>query len=321
MDRVMPPPLDAAVIRQAAEWLVELQSDTVTPGVRRAWTQWRRAHPDHEAAWQRVQALADKLRNVPQPLAHAALAPAGRRSSRRHTIKVLSLLAMAGGGGLLAVRQAPQWTADHRTRVGQRDQVTLPDGTRVDLNTDSAIDVRFSAAQRRVVMVRGEILVTTARDPASPARPFLVETHVGMLRALGTRFSVGLSEGDCDIQVFEGAVEVRAATGNPYVVRAGERVRLGAAGVTAAGAAQPRGLGWTHGMLLANDMPLGLFLSELGRHRPGYLGCDPSVARLKVSGSFPLADTDRVLSVLQADLPIDVQRFTSYWTRVRPASA
>jgi len=313
--------LDPAVIRQAAEWLVELQSDAVTPRMRSAWTRWREAHPDHEAAWQRVQSLAGKLRSLPEPLAHATLAPASGRPSRRHTIKVLTLLAMAAGGGVLASRQLPSWTADQRTRVGQRGQITLADGSRVDVNTDSAIDVRFSDAQRRVVLLRGEILVTTARDVVSPSRPFLVETGYGVLRALGTRFSVRLHDEDCEIQVFEGAVEVRAGQAEPYVVNAGERARLGLAGVVAAGPAQARSLGWTQGMLLANDMPLGDFLAELGRHRQGYLGCDPAVARLKVSGSFPLADTERVLGVLQADLPIEVQRFTPYWTRVRPASA
>ena len=120
---------------------------------------------------------------------------------------------------------------------------------------------------------------------------------------------------------FEGAIEVRTGQAEPYVVNAGERARMGPTGVVAAGPAQARSLGWTQGMLLANDMPLGDFLAELGRHRQGYLGCDPAVARLKVSGSFPLADTDRILAVLQADLPIQVQQFTPYWTRVRPVSA
>jgi transmembrane sensor len=313
--------LDPAVIRQAAEWLVELQSDEVTPRMRGAWTRWREAHPDHEAAWQRVQSLAGRLRSLPEPLAYAALAPASGRPSRRHTIKVLTLLAIAAGGGVLVSRQAPSWMADQRTQVGQRGQVTLPDGSRVDLNTDSAIDLRFNGQQRRVVLLRGEILVTTARDVVSPSRPFLVETGYGSLQALGTRFSVRLHDEDCEIQVFEGAIEVQAAQGAPYVVNAEERARLGAAGTVAAGPAQRGSLGWTQGMLLANDMPLRDFLAELGRHRQGYLGCDPTVAGLKVSGSFPLADTDRILGVLQADLPIQVQQFTPYWTRVRPVSA
>ncbi|QEI04563.1 DUF4880 domain-containing protein [Pigmentiphaga aceris] len=318
---MMQPRIDASVIRQAAEWLVTLQSDEVTPRMRHAWQQWREAHADHEAAWQRVQSLAGKLRSVPEPLAHATLAPAARSSSRRRAVKLLTLLAMASGTGVLVSQQAPTWTADQRTRVGQRGQTVLPDGSRVDLNTDSAIDIRFSDLERRVVLVRGEILVTTARDPAAKARPFLVETSYGSLRALGTRFSVRLFENHCELQVFEGAIDVQPGQGTSRVVNAGERVRVSAVGVTLAGPAQAGSTAWTQGMLLANDLPLGAFLAELGRHRQGYLGCDPAVARLKVSGSYPLVDTDRILSVLQTDLPIEVQRFTPYWTRVRPSSA
>ena len=65
-------------------------------------------------------------------------------------------------------------------------------------------------------------------------------------------------------------------------------------------------------------MPLGQFLDELARHRPGVLRCDPTVAELPLTGVFPLADTDRVLAALQQSLPVDVQRVTRYWVTVRP---
>jgi len=66
-------------------------------------------------------------------------------------------------------------------------------------------------------------------------------------------------------------------------------------------------------------MPLGRFLAELSRHRPGVLRCDPAVAALELTGVFPLADTDRVLTALQQSLPIKVHSLTRYWVTVMPA--
>lgn len=69
-------------------------------------------------------------------------------------------------------------------------------------------------------------------------------------------------------------------------------------------------------MIVAKDMPLIDFLAELGRHRSGWLSCDPAVAQLKVTGTYPLADIGKILAILQKTLPIDVQLFTRYWIRV-----
>lgn len=67
-------------------------------------------------------------------------------------------------------------------------------------------------------------------------------------------------------------------------------------------------------------MRLADFLTELARHRPGRIDCDPAVAEQRVSGSYPLVDTDRILEILQSTLPVRVLYFTRYWVRVIPRS-
>jgi transmembrane sensor len=76
---------------------------------------------------------------------------------------------------------------------------------------------------------------------------------------------------------------------------------------------------WTDGMLVASGMRLADFLAELSRHRPGYLGCDPAIAGLRVSGTYPLADTDRILDTLRTTLPVEIHFRTRYWVTVRGA--
>ncbi len=311
------------VVYRAAEWLVELQAQGVTEEVRKSWQRWRDANPDHELAWQRVEALSGKLQTLPAPVAHATLTstPALKR---RQTIKVLSLL-VAGGATWMAVGKAPwqKWTADYSTRIGQRSSLTLADGTRIDLNTDSAIDVRYDDVQRRVVLLSGEMLVTTAHDPAlgdRPARPFLVETEQGRIHALGTRFSTRLWPVDSQVEVFDGAVDIRVADApeQVHIVHAGEQMRFSRTQITSLGVADAAQIAWAVGMLVVNDMRLADFLVELNRYRHGRLACDPAIADLKVSGTYPLDDIDRILRVLRATLPVEIHTLTQYWVTVRP---
>ena len=313
------PALDTRIVRQASQWWVDLQSDDVTAAHHQACVAWRAKDPEHERAWKRVQAVAGQLQDVPESLIKATLLPPSH-ITRRRAIKRLALFATVGATGILAGRAAPwaYWRADEATRVGEWRQVVLPDGSTVALNTDTSINVLFGQDQRRIDLLDGEILVTTATDPAPAARPFVVQTAHSRLRALGTRFLVRQESEDSELQVFEGAVEVRAINAGPInaIIYAGERVRFDRRGVASAQPAEEASTSWTRGMLMANDMPLRRFLVELSRYRRGHLGCEDSVAALPVSGTFPLGDIDRVLTALAHELPIDVQRYTNYWIRL-----
>jgi transmembrane sensor len=74
---------------------------------------------------------------------------------------------------------------------------------------------------------------------------------------------------------------------------------------------------WADGMLVASRMRLADFLAELGRYRRGRLQCDAAVADLLISGSYPLADSERILAMLELALPVRVQRFNRYWVNVQ----
>jgi transmembrane sensor len=73
---------------------------------------------------------------------------------------------------------------------------------------------------------------------------------------------------------------------------------------------------WADGMLVAAHMRLADFLAELGRYRRGQLNCDPKVADLLISGTYPVDDSERVLDLLAVSLPVRIKRFTRYWVTV-----
>lgn len=311
-----------AIARQAVEWMVELQSEGAGDATRQAWERWLHAHPDHLRAWQRIEATNGRLHTVPAPLAHAVLS-APDSPGRRRALKTLGLLAAVGGAGWIAGRRVPwqAWTADERTGPGERRTVVLPDATQVVLNTDSAIDVRFDSGRRTLRLVRGEIMVTTGH-PLGDARPFGIETEHGRLRPLGTRFSVRLDDDATRVAVYSGSVEVSTReVVHPRIVLAGERTRFTASAVSPPVPADENDTAWLDGMLVVRDMPLADFVAELARYRPGHVACDPAVAGVLVSGTYPLADTDRVLAILEKSLPVAIHYRTRYWVRVVPRGA
>lgn len=208
--------------------------------------------------------------------------------------------------------------ADYSTGIGERRRVVLTDGSRVDLNTDTAIDASFNVAQRLLRLRRGEILITTAPDRELVQRPFIVRTAHGRMRALGTRFLVHEQGDDTLARVFEGVIEVKAENSNILVrVPAGQQIRFNQDTIGRMQAADPDRGAWIEGALIAKRMPLAVLCRKLRRYRFGYLGCDERAGTLEISGVFPLDDTDRILAALEQTLPITVERHTRYWVTVR----
>ncbi|WP_233272877.1 FecR domain-containing protein [Paraburkholderia acidisoli] len=308
-------------MREALQWLVILWSGEVSRAEREACERWRHASPAHEAAWQRLQSLDARLGAVPAALAAPTLRGARQRARRR---TVLRSLMLAGSTGALAWagRDAlpwRSWTADYRTATGEQRQLVLADGTRLMMNTASAIDIRFSPQERRVLLRAGEIYVATAHESAARYRPFLVETAQGSVQALGTRFSVRQAEALSYVAVYEGAVAVKplhSAAG--LRLAAGEQTAFAADRVNPPSRVEVNSASWTRGLLIVEQMRLDAFVAELGRYRPGFLHAEPSVANLRVSGVFPLDDTDRALASLERALPVGVRHATRYWVTVGP---
>lgn len=329
---------DAGVARQAVEWWVTLHADDATDALRAACLRWREAHPEHARAWQHIENAERRMRHMSGTLgasvAQAAL-NAPRSRGRRLAVKALVGVLFVGTGAWVAgdPPAVQWWRADVRTGAGERRTLQLADGTTLVLNTRSAVRLTMAGGVRRITLVDGEIMVSTGKDAAHvPPRPLIVATALGTLSPMGTRFSVRQApQADgVTVQVFEGAVrvaarEASAPSGAPgaaaaRIVRAGEQASFTADGVSPATPLTSGDGAWTEGMLVAVDMRLDVFLAELSRYRRGYLRCDPAVAALRVSGTYPLGDTDAVLAVLPHALPVSVASVTRYWVSVGPRS-
>lgn len=318
MKTVSEAPIAAAIVEQASHWLMLQWGGELDKEQQRRFAEWRAADPEHERAWQRLEHLQSTLSGVPADTALAVLReqPDARR---RQTLKLLGTLLLAGGSSYLVQSQLPwrEAMADLCSGTGERLQRTLADGSRLSLNSGSAVDILFSASARRIHLLAGELLLDSGHDAAQ--RPLIVDTSAGEIQALGTRFSVYQRDDGSQVELFEGELELRPRQARATRLQAGQGCWFSATRCGDIAPANLNAIAWHVGRLIAERMPLGQFVAELARHRPGVLRCDPAVATLPLTGVFPLADTDRVLTALEQSLPVKVHRLTRFWTTISPA--
>lgn len=307
---------------KAVEWMVEIKGSNDAE-LQQQLADWLSQHPDHMRAWQRIAQVnagfAGVSSTMGKALAQAAIT-APTSMARRRSIKLLSMLMFATGGGW-ALTKSDGWTdslADAYTSVGEYKTLQLADGTQLILNTNTAVDIRYSTERREIELLRGEIMVTTAKD--AQLRPMQVATRHGTMQPLGTRFNVRLEQHFTQLAVLEGKVAAQASTQQQSViVLPGEQVMLNAHEVGKRLPWNARSASWVDGMLVVSQMRLQDFLHELSRHRRGVVRCDPALADLKISGSFPLADTDLILKNISRIFPVKLQYITRYWVSLLPA--
>jgi transmembrane sensor len=316
-------PVSARILDEAIAWQLRLGDVPDSAAHLTELQRWLAESPEHTRVWGQLGGIDRQLGTINSPSARHALqlsAAAKRRNSAGRALLGLALLCTFGIGLALQARPLPVWLADASTSAGEQRSITLADNSHIQLNSRSALDVRFDEHQRKLYLHQGEVLVETA--PGSDPRPFIVETEQGDLRALGTRFIVR-REGDATrLIVLKSAVAAHPSSLQAgRTVRAGEQVLMHRNSLGDSRDAPIAADAWSRGMLVVDDLPLGELLAKLGEYRRGYLGLDPSLASLRISGSFPLKDTDSALAALPPSLPVKIERHTDWWITVVPTDS
>lgn len=305
------------VAEQAVSWLIEMQSGQFAAQRQQALQHWLNSNSEHQRAWAHIQRVNQRLSGLSSPLAHAAI-NAPKSAGRRQALKLLLLLGAgsAAGWGLRDQIALQPLLADYHNGVGERRKIALADGSEIHLNTASAIDVRFDAQQRLIKLLQGEILLTVAND----SRPLNLITAEGSIRPTSpaSRFDVRQREGKTQLAVFSGSVQISPETfpGPGLQVQAAQQVAFNRNAWEPVRPVDASSGAWADGMLVAAHMRLQDFIAELSRYRRGRLECDAKVADLLISGSYPLANGERILDLLEVALPVRVRRFTRYWVTV-----
>lgn len=315
------------VVKQAIHWLLRLRNNHGNSRLTRQCEQWRAEHHEHEIAWQRVQSLqaelSSSLRAVPgAQVAFNTLENSAQGLGRRQALKLLTGALLMGSAAWLAKDSAAwqQWSADYATATGERRGFQLPDGTRIELNTASAVDLDYTAQQRLIKLTRGEIIVTCggSDEGAATDQPLRIQNRHGTYAPVDARFILRQEEQCTRLSVTRGRVLVRAG-GHSLEALAGQSFLVDQSGLRAAPTPDMDAGAWLDGLIVTRNMRLGDFLAEVARYRPGFLGCTEAIADLRLSGVFRLEDTDRLLAVLPQTLPVQLRYRTRWWVTLERA--
>lgn len=238
------------------------------------------------------------------------------------------LLLLCGG---LYVYASHPFGDRYVTAVGKMATVSLTDGSRVTLNTDSSIRVRFTSGERRITLGKGEAFFDVAKDAS---RPFVVSTGASRVIAVGTKFSVRREGADLRLAVREGKVRVEgaaaamrwrqapvghvsheaAASGqeSEVLVVAGSVLRTAHSELQVqehAVAEVDRLLSWRQGFVSFKDTSLADAVAEFNRYNPRQMIiADPAVAAIKIGGNFRADNLDAFLWLLQNGFPVTVEQ-------------
>ncbi|MFN3524153.1 MAG: FecR family protein [Phenylobacterium sp.] len=294
------------LIAQAADWLARLDSGSADPA---AFEAWRAGDPRRAAAFAEVAGAWELLDDVRS--AGVAVRPPKSSINRR--------LLIGGGASLAAGLAAAAYLGPEllrprlTTEVGERRALRLPDGSSVELNTDSKLSWRFTREARRVWLERGEAAFTVSPDDA---RPFLLFAAATVARLAGGSFNARLRSSRLDLLVLAGQAAVTSADHLAREVRvdgpsdARRIVAAGPSGVVdqpvseqAAQAAQA----WRRGEIVFDGQPLSAAIEEYNRYLPAKLVVrDPALGATRLGGRFMTNDVDGFLAALNASFGIVV---------------
>ena len=307
----------ATAVKQAIQLMLRLRESGHAPALQEECRQWRTAHHEHEQAWQRVIHLHQDLdlRAIPGAgLALQTLETSQRRLHRRQALKLLGGVAMVGTAAWLGkdLDAVNAWTSDYATGTGERRSFALPDGSQMQLNTRSTVDLAFNDQQRLVRLKQGELMIA-----CNPQRSLLVETRDALLEGFEGRF-VARQDSDCtQVSVSHGRVAIhRPDNGQLQWIESGQNWRLDALGTHQLEQVDMDAMAWTEGLIVTRDMRLFDFLAQVSRYRHGYLGCSDDIADLRLSGVFRLEDPEQLLQLIPRTLPVRLRQRTRWWVRV-----
>ncbi len=287
-----------AIAREAARWWLDGHDGGRDEN---AFEQWYQADPRHAAQYQHLQHLWQAGATLPSLQRQQQRRQ--RRRLREAGIAVLLLCAL----GLYSRHVSPPVAQVLRTAAGEIREETLRDGSHVLLSPGSEVKVRIDEQRRQLQLQRGQAWFQVAHE----ARPFQVEAAGGLVRDIGTAFSVSMLDTTVTTQVSEGVVDVRPGDGSVQRLHAGQsRVFRDGRWLQPVRLEDPEAVApWRRGEVVIDDQSATQAIADLARyHRAPVWVLGGQGAGVRVSGLFHLRQPETAIDAVAAQAGLRVQR-------------
>lgn len=332
---------DEAVLMLAAEWRARKDAG-LTPAEEQELIRWLEADPKHEDYFHQMGSTWDFM-DVAQDASPTQLGLSEEARAKVEGVKPVSRIpgwsvglaaaaalafAWIGWTTWLRPTAAPgeQFQQSAEVAAGFIKRMDLPDGSVIRLNSESQVEVAYSATERAVTLVKGEAHFEVAKNPE---RPFVVSARGAAVRAVGTAFNVALKHDAVEVLVTSGKVSVappleaavasakHARAEEPAFLVAGEKMVLSLQAesvpvkATLDTADVSQALAWQDRRLEFDAAPLSAIVAEFNRynvHQIVIAANSPELARMEFAGSFRADDPETFIKLIRTRTSITVER-------------
>ncbi|MFU8927869.1 FecR family protein [Acinetobacter puyangensis] len=300
--------IDAQILEEAVDWFIQMSEQPLDDIQSEQFEAWKTQSPQHQLAWQKTQKLQQRLGNIPVEISKQTLS---QNASTKFPLGKLILILACGSIITSTVYFTNQQAllADYRTPYGEQRHITLEDGSRLILNSKTAIDVKYTAQNRQIILHYGEIFIQTGKETNQNHRPFTVLGKHGTIQALGTQFDMRQQQQQTSVAVIEHAVKINtAASQQQHIVAAGQQVYFDQNQIQGQQAIQPQDLMWHKGLLVANQTPLKVFAQQIENNYGRSIKVAKDCENILISGTYPADHLERLLNALAETYPVQLDQ-------------
>ena len=325
-----------SIIAEASAWFVEFRAGDVDGDARMRFIEWLRRSPEHIHAYLEISgvwadlptsdpkgkidvaALIARARGEPDVIAlsadrrrpasvPSAVKPHTLWRSRRAAAALAAVVVLAIASVLVLDRG--KFGGSYSTGIGEQRTVQLVDGSTVELNARSMIQVHLTEQQRDITLLEGQALFRVAKDER---RPFVVRAGDAQVRAVGTAFDVYKKQTATVVTVVEGRVETYDEAGSPgtaaIVLSAGEQLTVLPHVITKPTRTDTSiATAWVQKRLIFEETPLSDVAEEFNRYNRRPLTIDDSeLEKLRISGVYSSTDPASLINFLRSQNSIQV---------------
>ena len=358
-DSIISFPDSKEIEAQAALWIMRAEDNDMSAAQQQEFQTWLISSYKHREAYTKLAALWGSLDILEELNDHAAavdhqqspkntaktsgptlwerltgLRPfitARALSARAFSVSAFATIALIGILGLSYqiinnLNQLHQ--GSYITALGEQQTINLPDGSAIQINTNSQVDVTYTETARIIRLVSGEAYFDVAPNKQ---KPFSVYAGNGVVTAVGTAFSVFLNNEKIDVIVEEGSValasrpsgsnlsetnSIAQANSQPQaplgVITAGQKAifekTVESLDMVAPATIQ-RKLSWRQGRLAFAGEPLAEVVASVSRYTDVTIDIDDSSLReLPIAGSFNVGEVDAMIEALEIMIDLRIER-------------
>lgn len=311
--------------QQASDWIARLQADDVAAEDHEKFDTWRAAHPFNARAYEELMSTWQRFSAAGRTVRAVSFGTAMQRATHARRHRRVRFAAVAAAAMILLCLGwwwQRQPLSSFETAIGEHASIALPDGSRLELNSDSQVHVDYTEKARVIHLQRGEAFFTVAH---APERPFWVVADRTLVRAVGTEFNVYRRSDGVRVTVSEGRVKV----GSVYTQEAPSDAVLEQVPISMLGAGQQvdlqntqakvrallasevdREVSWRSGMIYFEDRPLQEVVTEIGRYTPLKIEVGTRAKTIKIGGTFQTnpQGAEAFLAMLKGGLGLEVRR-------------